>query len=119
MRALSGTGKLQAGDTEIAVDYTLWVEGGGKRHGVVHSDWSDWPVIVAAWFSKTPFTLELTAQQHLPLGIRKMELVEGYLQFDAPPLPISTKGAGESVEEGIRFRMCTPGYPRGIAFERR
>jgi hypothetical protein len=86
-RTLSGTGKLQAGDTGIAVDYTLWIERGGRCHGLVHSDWSDWQAIVSAWFSKKPFTLEVTPQQHLAISIRKMELVEGYLQFDATSLP--------------------------------
>jgi hypothetical protein len=85
-RTLSGTGKLQAGDTEIAVDYTLLIERGGRRHGVVHSDWSDWQAIVSAWFSKNRFALQVTPQEHLPISIRKMELVEGYLQFEAPPL---------------------------------
>jgi hypothetical protein len=85
-RTLSGTGELQAGDTEIAVDYTLWMEGEGRRHGVVHSDWSDWPAIVSAWFSKKPFALEMSPHQLIPIGIRKMELVEGFLQFDVSPL---------------------------------
>jgi hypothetical protein len=90
-RTLSGTGKLRAGDTDISVDYTLLMEREGRRRGVVHSDWSDWQAIVSAWFSKKPFTLELTPDQHVPIGIRKMELVEGYLQFDAPPLPCSER----------------------------
>jgi hypothetical protein len=88
-RTLSGTGKLLAGDTAIAVDYTLWRERGGRRHGLVHSNWSDWQAIVSAWFSKKPFALEVTPQQPFPIDIRKMELVEGYLQFEAPPLPCS------------------------------
>jgi hypothetical protein len=86
---LSGTGKLQAGATEISVDYTLLMEPGGRRRGVVHSDWSDWHTIVAAWFAKEPFTLQLTPQQQLGIRIHKMELVEGYLQFESSPLNAS------------------------------